>query len=150
MQVVYRCEICRREFDTAKDAVACETQPAPVPPPAGLIVTTNYLREQAAFAGLATGEMSRWLHDRHIARWQWHWFRGNGAGDDREPRDDVLTGDWSLFGNTDAEAPVFHRAVKRCERLGLQPLVLVNGVPTPYTGQAARETATQNNKEKTQ
>lgn len=135
MKILYQCEVCGDRYPTEAAALACEAQPDPGPAPTGLILTTVYDGQSGGvFAMLCTGVVERTGHwHRHMT----HWFRGNGCGDDTEPRGDILSGDWSTWGthrtpgDTDMTAASAQRALARCLRLGWTPLVRRNGQVVP-------------------
>lgn len=118
----YTCEVCRTNYATPEEALACEAKPRRALPPAGLILTTQYL-EWGLFAGLAMGRAQA---SGHLDALVWHWHRPGGF-DDQAPRSDVLQS-WPISGpDTDTTAPVAMRARDRCIQLGWQPLILRGG-----------------------
>ena len=129
MKTIYRCEVCRNDYDTADAALACEAQPVPNGPPSGLILTDDYLAHQnrgdKPYAALCTGAVEIKGH--------WHrtaalWFRGNGRPDDEEPRFDVVCiNHWSERPDTDTTADSFKRALAKCRAMGWTPKVIVDG-----------------------
>lgn len=130
MKVLFQCEVCRRTYDLEAVARQCEAQPKPEPAPRGLIVSMVYHDESSLFAALFTGELQSVDHwHRHLT----HWFRGNGAGDDDQPRSDIFSGvlSWARRADTDLTAPAVKRAIARCRKLGWKPLILRGYKPVP-------------------
>jgi len=155
----WTCDICGCRFDRPEKAEACEARGSGVHPenipPRGLVISENSSRGVALsessrgfieggnhhgplrgdrFCGVATGKVGGFGHFRAA---RWHWFRGNGLGDDpwfyadkpseEGGRFDVIGSSWRGQGDTYLEAPAVKRAIQACREHGVDPLILRGG-----------------------
>ncbi len=117
--IEYQCELCKKQYDTEKEAEKCEAKGFPELYPIGMMFSLAHPGKNIVFA-IIKQQPKVWGHDHSYSTWA---CRDTPAGDNVGEKCYCGLESWDKIYTPNTKIPAYDRMVKALEKEGIKPVI---------------------------